>query len=79
MSLRFLEELNNLPAGDAGKPFKKIFNRTAALEMIEQTFCRDACSNENRFTSENFGVAMNDFTHVARLSQKKPSGEPSQS
>jgi hypothetical protein len=63
MSLRFLEKRNNLLAGDAGKSIKENLDRVAALQMIEQAFCRNSRSDENRLSTQNLGIAMNDFAH----------------
>ena len=75
MSLGFFQERYDLLALNAWKAIKKIFNRIASLQMIEQTLDRHAGTFENRLAAENFWVLHDHFAHALKLAEIILAGE----
>ena len=68
--LGVLEQRDDLLALHARETFKKLLDRIARLQVIEQTLRRYAGPGKDRLAAKNIRMLSNDAAHVVKLTTK---------
>ena len=78
--LGFFERGDGLFAGHGGEVFQEVFERLVSFQTVDEILEGDSCSDEDRSSTKDFGVAVDDgsLAHDAfsRLSKLKNTTSP---
>ena len=60
MSFGLLKRRNNDIPGDGGEVVKKLLQRMAAFDVIDERLHGHACADKHRGSAQNVGIRVND-------------------